>query len=81
MSENGQPLEIRPPEQYSQLHLEERYGYLQEELKVCRKEIKRLEAEVARLTAELRVAEKNELLANREARELRSSFVKLSHLV
>jgi predicted RNase H-like nuclease (RuvC/YqgF family) len=52
--------------------LQERNEYLQEELKVCRKHIEELEAEVARLTEELRIAEKNELLANREARALRT---------
>jgi len=52
--------------------LEERNGYLQEELKVCRTKMEELEAEVERLTAELRIAEKNELLASREVRELRN---------
>ncbi len=60
---------------YSNLDLLERNEYLKEELKVCRKQIEELEAEVARLTAELRMAEKNELLASREARELRNYLV------
>ena len=58
--------------QYSQLKLEERNEYLQEELKVCRKKMEELQADVTRLTSELRVAEKNELLASREAREVRN---------
>jgi len=58
---------------YSYLDLLERNEYLKEELKVCRKHIEELEAEVARLTGQLRIAEKNELLASRdrEARALR----------
>jgi predicted RNase H-like nuclease (RuvC/YqgF family) len=68
---NDQVVKIPNKGRYSQLELEERNEHLQEELKVCRKKIEELEAEMARLTSELRVAEKNELLATREARELR----------
>ena len=68
---NDQVVKIPIKGRYSQLDLEERNEHLQEELKVCRKKIEELEAEMARLTSELRVAEKNELLATREARELR----------
>ncbi len=57
---------------YSHLDLQERNEYLQEELKVCRKQIEELGTEVAHLTDQLRLAEKNELLASREARELRN---------
>ena len=43
--------------QYSQLKLEERNEYLQEELKVCRKKIEELKADMIRLAGELRIAE------------------------
>ena len=72
MTENAQALQTPSQGCYSQLDLQERNGYLQEELKVCRKQIEELGAEVARLTAELRKSERNELLASREARELRT---------
>lgn len=58
--------------QYSQLKLEERNEYLQEELKVCRKKIEELKADMIRLAGELRIAEKYELMASREAREFRN---------
>jgi chaperonin cofactor prefoldin len=72
MTENPQAVETTTIDRYSQLELEERNEYLQDELKVCRKKMEELEAEMVRLTSELRVAEKNELLATREARELRN---------
>ena len=72
MTENPQAVETTTIDRYSQLELEERNEYIQDELKVCRKKMEELEAEMVRLTSELRVAEKNELLATREARELRN---------
>jgi len=72
MTENPQAVETPTIDRYSQLELEERNEYLQDELKVCRKKMEELEAEMVRLTSELRVADKNELLATREARELRN---------
>ena len=72
MTENPQAVETPTIGRYSQLELEERNEYLQDELNVCRKKMEELEAEMVRLTSELRVAEKNELLATREARELRN---------
>ncbi len=72
MTENAQAVEALTKDRYSLFDLEERNGYLQEELKVCRKKMEELEAEMVRLTGELRIAEKNELLATREARELRN---------
>jgi hypothetical protein len=52
--------------QYSQLKLEERNEYLQPELKVCRKKIEELKADMIRLAGELRIAEKYELLAEKQ---------------
>ena len=72
MTVNAQATETPSKGLYSHLDLQERNEYLQEELKVCRQQIEELEAEVAHLTAQLRIAEKNELLASREARELRN---------
>jgi FtsZ-binding cell division protein ZapB len=72
VTENPQAVETPTIGRYSQLELEERNEYLQDELNVCRKKMEELEAEMGRLTSELRVAEKNELLATREARELRN---------
>jgi uncharacterized protein YydD (DUF2326 family) len=72
MTESGQAIKTPIKGRYSQLDLEERNEYLQEELKVCRKKMEELQADVTRLTSELRVAEKNELLASREAREVRN---------
>jgi predicted nuclease with TOPRIM domain len=72
MTHNPQVLETSAQPFYSHLNLLERNEYLQEELKVCRNQIEALEAEVARLTEELRIAQNNELLASREARELRN---------
>ena len=71
MTKNDQAVKTPIKGRYSQLDLEERNEHLQEELKVCRKKIEELEAEMVRLTSELRISEKNELLATREARELR----------
>jgi len=64
---NAQATETPSEGLYSYLDLLERNEYLQEELKVCRQQIEELEAEVARLTGQLKIAEKNELLASREA--------------
>ena len=72
MTQDTQALETPTKDGYSYFDLQERNEYLQEELKLCRKQIEELGAEVARLTEELRIAEKNELLASREARELRN---------
>jgi predicted RNase H-like nuclease (RuvC/YqgF family) len=74
MTQNSQAVETLIIGRYSQLDLEERNEYLNEELKACRKKIEELEAEVVRLTDEIRIAEKNGLQANREARELRSQL-------
>ena len=67
MTANAQATETPSEGLYSYLDLLERNEYLQEELKVCRQQIEELEAEVARLTGQLKIAEKNELLASREA--------------
>lgn len=72
MTLNDLATETPTEDGYSYLDLLERNEYLQEELKACRKQIEELGAEVTRLTEELRIAEKNELLASREARELRN---------
>jgi hypothetical protein len=81
MTENGLTLKTSTIGQHSQLDLEERNEYLKEELKVCRKKIEDLEAEMARLTDELRIAEQNELVANREVRELRNHLAEFSSLI
>ena len=78
MTMNDQVVKIPNKGHYSQLELEERNEHFQEELKVCRKKIEELEAEMVRLTSELRVAEKNELWATREARELRKRLAHFS---
>jgi cell division protein FtsB len=72
MTANAQATETPSEGLYSYLDLLERNECLQEELKVCRQQIEELEAEVARLTGQLKIAEKNELLASREARALRN---------
>ena len=71
MTLNAPATEAPAKDRSSDLDLLERNEYLKEELKVCRKHIEELEAEVTRLTGQLRIAEKNELLASREARALR----------
>lgn len=72
MALDAHVLETSVQDFYSNLDLLERNEYLQEELKVCRNHIQELEAQLAHLLEELRIAQNNELLASREARELRN---------
>lgn len=72
MADNAQVLEASAEAYYSNFDLLERNEYLQEELKVCRKRIEELESEMEHLTEQLRIAQNNELLASREAREIRN---------